>query len=99
MRIKSTEPASGQGDTTRFIGGLFPVIVFLMAGLPSVGLEGKRVAEGVSPKVFAHYMPWFKAQKTGTGENVWDHWQWYGKGPKHDPDDLDRKSTRLNSSH
>ena len=94
MRIKSTEPASGQGDTTRFIGGLFPVIVFLMAGLPSVGLEGKRVAEGVSPKVFAHYMPWFKAQKTGTGENVWDHWQWYGKGPKHDPDDLSANGHR-----
>ncbi len=33
-------------------------------------------------------MPWFKAEKQPDGTMVWDHWQWYGKGPKHDPDDI-----------
>ncbi|MFH0953122.1 MAG: endo-1,3-alpha-glucanase family glycosylhydrolase [Verrucomicrobiota bacterium] len=37
------------------------------------------------PRVFAHYMPWFRAEETDQGI-VWDHWQWYGKGAKHDPD-------------
>jgi hypothetical protein len=41
-----------------------------------------------SPKVFAHYMPWFEAEKKASGEFAWSHWQWYGKGPKHDPDDV-----------
>jgi hypothetical protein len=33
-------------------------------------------------------MPWFRVEKTNDGESIWEHWQWYGKGPKHDPDDI-----------
>lgn len=39
-------------------------------------------------KVMAHYMPWFKRQITDSGDTDWSHWQWYGKGKKHDPDDI-----------
>lgn len=39
-------------------------------------------------RVFAHYMPWFRAEKDAQGGMIWDHWQWYGKGPKHDPEDI-----------
>lgn len=40
------------------------------------------------PRVFAHYMPWFMAEKLPGGGMQWDHWQWFGRGPKHDPDDV-----------
>lgn len=46
------------------------------------------------PRVFAHYMPWFRAEKTESDEFIWEHWQWYGKGPKHDPDDILQNSRR-----
>jgi hypothetical protein len=39
-------------------------------------------------RVLMHYMPWFKAEAAGDGRSVWDHWQWFGKGRKHDPDDV-----------
>ncbi len=39
------------------------------------------------PLVLCHYMPWFRAEKTATG-TAWEHWQWYGKGKKHDPDTI-----------
>ena len=39
-----------------------------------------------SPVVFAHYMPWFKAETGPDGSRTWEHWQWFGKGKKHDPD-------------
>ncbi|NCC53132.1 MAG: hypothetical protein EOM20_18225 [Spartobacteria bacterium] len=38
--------------------------------------------------VFAHYMPWFKAEISDDGMWTFDHWQWYGKGPKHDPEEV-----------
>jgi glycoprotein endo-alpha-1,2-mannosidase len=38
------------------------------------------------PALFAHYMPWFKAEQQPDGSYAWEHWQWFGKGPKHDPD-------------
>jgi glycoprotein endo-alpha-1,2-mannosidase len=41
-----------------------------------------------SPRVFAHYMPWFRAEPRANGSIEWDHWQWYGKGRKHDPDTI-----------
>lgn len=46
--------------------------------------------KGVKPnvKVMAHYMPWFKRQITAAGDTDWSHWQWYGKGTKHNPDDV-----------
>ncbi|MBU0678728.1 MAG: hypothetical protein KJ626_11495 [Verrucomicrobia bacterium] len=44
--------------------------------------------------VFAHYMPWFRAEKEADGFITWDHWQWFGKGPKHDPDDIDEDGRR-----
>ena len=46
------------------------------------------------PRVMAHYMPWFKAEPDGHGGTAWDHWQWFGKGPKHDPDDVDAAGRR-----
>ena len=42
----------------------------------------------VGTDVYAHYMPWFRAEPTPQGGIIWDHWQWFGKGPKHDPDDI-----------
>jgi hypothetical protein len=40
------------------------------------------------PQVLAHYMPWFKAEPKPDGTIAWSHWQWFGKGPKHDPNDI-----------
>lgn len=37
-------------------------------------------------RVMAHYMPWFQREQTESDETVWAHWQWFGKGTKHDPD-------------
>ncbi|MFH0878594.1 MAG: hypothetical protein V2A34_02665, partial [Lentisphaerota bacterium] len=41
-----------------------------------------------APRVFAHYMPWFRAEPDVDGSTKWEHWQWFGKGPKHDPDNI-----------
>jgi glycoprotein endo-alpha-1,2-mannosidase len=41
-----------------------------------------------SVNVFAHYMPWFRAEKQSDGRMTWEHWEWFGKGPKHDPDEI-----------
>lgn len=41
-----------------------------------------------SPRVLAHYMPWFRMERADDGSLRWEHWQWFGKGPKHDPDDI-----------
>jgi len=38
--------------------------------------------------VLAHYMPWFRMEPTERGGIKWEHWNWFGKGPKHDPDDI-----------
>jgi hypothetical protein len=40
------------------------------------------------PRVFAHYMPWFKIKKLANGNTEWEHWKWFGKGQKHDPDTI-----------
>ena len=39
-------------------------------------------------------MPWFKAAPLPDGGIDWDHWQWFGKGTKHDPDDLRKDGHR-----
>jgi hypothetical protein len=59
-----------------------------MAGLATFQCRGESIRPASEPKVFAHYMPWFRAEKTNAGDFIWEHWQWYGKGPKHDPDDI-----------
>jgi len=59
--------------------GLLPVLSFLFFG---------GGAEPREPKVFAHYMPWFRAETTADGQTIWEHWQWYGKGTKHDPNTI-----------
>ena len=41
--------------------------------------------EITKPKILAHYMPWFRAEKTTNGM-AWEHWEWFGRGPKHDPE-------------
>ncbi len=33
-------------------------------------------------------MPWFQMETTDDGYTEWSHWQWFGKGPKHDPDEF-----------
>ena len=64
--------------------------------LPPIAAAVFAVAMTVAPKnpppvttgVYAHYMPWFRAEPAEGGAIIWDHWQWFGKGPKHDPDDI-----------
>lgn len=56
-----------------------PALLLLAMAVPAPSVSS------ASPRVFAHYMPWFYAEPTPNGI-VWDHWQWYGKGRKHDPD-------------
>ncbi|HBA83668.1 MAG TPA: hypothetical protein DCZ95_06190 [Verrucomicrobia bacterium] len=53
----------------------------------AAALAGSTRAEE-PPRVFAHYMPWFRAETRADGSLEWDHWQWYGKGRKHDPDTI-----------
>ncbi|HMP74989.1 MAG TPA: endo-1,3-alpha-glucanase family glycosylhydrolase [Kiritimatiellia bacterium] len=51
-----------------------------------VDLFHARAAEE-APRVWAHYMPWFRAERMPDGQIEWAHWQWHGRGPKHDPDE------------
>ncbi len=44
--------------------------------------------EAAGPRVLAHYMPWFRAEPQPDGTMAWDHWQWFGKGTKHDPSSI-----------
>lgn len=62
----------------------WPVLAAVLAAGMTAYPEAPMTGE---PVVYAHYMPWFRAEKTDSGI-VWDHWQWFGKGPKHDPDDI-----------
>ncbi|MCC6579784.1 MAG: hypothetical protein IT440_05035 [Phycisphaeraceae bacterium] len=42
--------------------------------------------DGPTPHLIAHYVPWFTTQKSETDATfTWDHWQWQGPGPTHDP--------------
>jgi len=36
-------------------------------------------------RVLAHYMPWYRAEPGADGKMIWEHWQWPGPGPRHDP--------------
>lgn len=56
----------------------------------AVAMVGCRETETVRPPpiVMAHYMPWFRAEPMPDGSTRWEHWPWFGKGPKHDPDDV-----------
>lgn len=69
-------------------------VALLILGLGVVAfLDWRQPAEtdgwpSAEPRVLAHYMPWFRAEARPGGSIQWDHWQWFGKGPKHDPDDL-----------
>ncbi len=62
-----------------------PMTACLLAACSGPALAGSE-AEPI--RVFAHYMPWFKAEQQADGSMRWEHWQWFGKGPKHDPDDI-----------
>ncbi len=46
--------------------------------------SGPAGAGANRPLVLAHYMPWFRAEKSGD-RMIWEHWQWTGNGPRHDP--------------
>ena len=67
--------------------------------LPKKTDKGKAAAtsdadasEKADLKILAHYMPWFQNRKSEQGDGVtWSHWQWNGKGTKHDPN---RKLTK-----
>ncbi len=39
-------------------------------------------------------MPWFRAEALPDGQIKWEHWQWLGRGPKHDPDEMDETGRR-----
>jgi hypothetical protein len=56
-----------------------------VAALLLTGLLMPGTGRSEQPLVLAHYMPWFRAETTPQGI-TWEHWQWYGKGKKHDPD-------------
>lgn len=58
-----------------------------VAALLLTGLLAPATTYSEPPLVLAHYMPWFRAEKTDQG-TAWEHWQWYGKGRKHDPDTI-----------
>lgn len=44
--------------------------------------------------VWAHYMPWFRAEPQPNGQILWEHWQWFGRGTKHDPDRIRKDGRR-----
>lgn len=68
-------------------------LILLLAGLCTLAIMDwtRPAADGwpdAEPRVLAHYMPWFRAEPGPGGSMLWEHWQWFGKGPKHDPDDV-----------
>lgn len=70
---------------------LIMVAVLALAAMAFLDLHAEGGTAAGAPaeaRVFAHYMPWFKAERRPDGGIAWDHWQWFGKGRKHDPDDL-----------
>ena len=50
------------------------------------GMIAKGGAASQPPVILAHYMPWFRAEMQESGKMKWEHWQWFGKGKKHNPD-------------
>lgn len=64
------------------------LIVLLLTGLVQAkqGSLAAPTPSNPEPRVFVHYMPWFRAEKLSNGAIEWEHWKWFGKGPKHDPD-------------
>lgn len=67
------------------------LLVILIAALVAVAafdFLAPGPAGMAEPRVLAHYMPWFRAERAPDGSMRWDHWQWFGKGTKHDPDDV-----------
>ena len=55
---------------------------------PVTGGTEESATKASKKKVFAHYMPWFRMEPDEEGWTTWEHWKWFGKGPKHDPDDI-----------
>lgn len=45
-------------------------------------------------QVLVHYMPWFRMEPQADGTIAWEHWQWFGEGEKHDPNDVDDSGHR-----
>jgi glycosyl hydrolase family 99 len=76
-------------------------IVAVVAGVFFAGFaqakQGSLATPVIScqePRVFVHYMPWFRAEKLPNGNIEWEHWQWFGKGAKHDPDTVRENGRR-----
>ena len=65
-----------------------PVVLgsILLFTVGACQIKAQTQSPSPSPAVFAHYMPWFKAETGPDGSYTWEHWQWFGKGKKHDPD-------------
>lgn len=68
---------------------ILSVLILSISGCSSqksVDRSSNRPASNV--RVMAHYMPWFQRETTDSDETIWKHWQWFGKGKKHDPDSV-----------
>lgn len=73
------------------------VVALAVVAVLDFRADRRRMRAGApapEPRVFAHYMPWFRAEVMPDGRIEWDHWQWFGKGPKHDPDDVRENGRR-----
>lgn len=66
------------------------LLLLLLFAWLVISLSPKEAVEPVdgNVRVIAHYMPWFQKEVTDSDETIWKHWQWYGKGKKHDPDSV-----------
>ncbi|MDF3128460.1 endo-1,3-alpha-glucanase family glycosylhydrolase [Kiritimatiellaeota bacterium B1221] len=62
--------------------------LLLSLGLLLSSCQTSKNPSPASPRVLAHYMPWFQMETAEDGYTEWSHWQWFGKGPKHDPDEI-----------
>lgn len=88
---ESRAPANGYA---RLLATFAAISMATIAGLAFAGFtNGKQGSLATSvtpaePRVFVHYMPWFRAEKLANGGIEWEHWKWFGKGEKHDPDTI-----------
>ncbi len=63
-------------------------LLLALCGSALAGPAPGGAADPAPVPVFAHYMPWFRAEPLPDGQIEWEHWQWHGRGPKHDPDEI-----------
>ena len=57
---------------------LLALLVLALVAVAVLDFTGPDPAPAGEPRVLAHYMPWFKAERQADGSIRWDHWQWFG---------------------